>query len=129
MHWVSTKQRTLSWSVAIIAATSVATWAATAAADSPKLKGAYGFTGTAVCLVAPGLVPGTTPLPNPTPFVALPNSGFQANLQPKDSRARLVLEQLHSVLFRRGNSDVQWRRHRNRQRHGRWGCRSSYARA
>jgi hypothetical protein len=29
-------------------------WAASAVADSPKLKGAYGFTGTGACLVAPG---------------------------------------------------------------------------
>jgi hypothetical protein len=81
MHRVGAKQRTLLWSVSIIAAT----WATTAAADSPKLKGAYGFTGTAVCLTAPGSVPGTSPLPNPTPFVALPNSGFKSNLQPNDS--------------------------------------------
>jgi hypothetical protein len=63
-------------------------WATNAAADSPKLKGAYGFTGTAACLVAPGHVgdPNTPPpLPNPTPGVALPNSGFNANLQPNDS--------------------------------------------
>jgi hypothetical protein len=32
----------------------VASWAASAAADSPSLKGAYGFTGTGACLVAPG---------------------------------------------------------------------------
>jgi hypothetical protein len=63
----------------------VTAWAASAAADSPKLKGAYGFTGTAACLVAPGSVPGTMPLPNPTPGVALPNSGFQPDLRPNDA--------------------------------------------
>jgi hypothetical protein len=59
-----------------------------AAADAPRLKGSYGFTGSAVCLVAPGYagVPnGGPPLPNPTPGVALPNSGFQANLRPTDA--------------------------------------------
>jgi hypothetical protein len=91
MHRLSTKQRILLWSVSILAAT----WAATAAADSPNLKGAYGFTGTAVCLVAPGGVPGTSPLPNPTPGVALPNSGFNTNLQPNDS----VLPGVTSTAF------------------------------
>jgi len=57
------------------------------AAADPNIKGSFGFTGTAACLVAPGHdgnenVP--PPLPNPTPFVALPNSGFNANLQPND---------------------------------------------
>jgi hypothetical protein len=64
------------------------TWAAAAAADSPKLKGSYGFTGTAACLVAPGHVgdPNTSPpLANPTPGVALANSGFQPDLRPKDA--------------------------------------------
>jgi hypothetical protein len=60
------------------------TWTANAIADSPHLKGAYGFTGTAACLVAPGSVSGTTPLPNPTPGVALPNSGFNGSLHPND---------------------------------------------
>ena len=73
--------RALALSVSVVAIT----WAATAVADSPNLKGAYGFTGTAACLVAPGSVPGPTPLPNPTPGVALPNSGFQADLQPNDA--------------------------------------------
>jgi hypothetical protein len=61
---------------------------ATATAASPKLKGSYGFTGTAACLVAPGHVGDANvppPLPNPTPFVALPNSGFNAQLRPNDS--------------------------------------------
>src|SRR5882672_1211891 len=76
--------RAFALSVSIVAMT----WAASAAADSPRLKGAYGFTGTAACLVAPGHVgdPNTPPpLPNPTPGVALPNSGFNASLQPKDT--------------------------------------------
>ncbi len=62
--------------------------AVTAAADSPKLKGAYGFTGTAACLVAPGHVGDANvppPLTNPTPGIALPNSGFNAQLRPNDS--------------------------------------------
>jgi hypothetical protein len=63
------------------------TWAAVAAADSPRLKGSYGFTGTAACLVAPGHVgdPNGPPLNNPTPGVALANSGFQPNLRPNDA--------------------------------------------
>lgn len=63
------------------------TWTGAAAADSPKLKGSYGFTGTAACLVAPGHVgdPNGPPLPNPTPTVALANSGFQPNLRPNDA--------------------------------------------
>src|SRR3954470_10314602 len=72
----------LSVSVATLA------WAGTAAADSPKLKGSYGFTGTAACLVAPGHVGDANvppPLPNPSPGTALPNSGFNAQFQPKDS--------------------------------------------
>jgi len=76
-------QRVLLLSVSVVAMT----WAANAVADSPNLKGAYGFTGTAACLVAPGHVgdPNTPPaLPNPTPGVALTNSGFDANLHPKD---------------------------------------------
>jgi hypothetical protein len=57
------------------------------AAADPGIKGSYGFTGTAVCLVAPGHVGNQNvppPLPNPTPGVALLNSGFNAQLQPKD---------------------------------------------
>jgi hypothetical protein len=63
-------------------------WAAQALADSPKLKGSYGFTGTAACLIAPGHVGDANvppPLPNPTPGVALPNSGFNAQLRPNDT--------------------------------------------
>jgi hypothetical protein len=74
--------------IILLSATALAAgWAASAAADSPKLKGSYGFTGTAACLVAPGHVgdPNGPPLPNPTPGVALPNSGFQSNLRPNDA--------------------------------------------
>jgi hypothetical protein len=39
---------------AISASVIAVTWAATAAADAPGLKGSYGFTGTAACLIAPG---------------------------------------------------------------------------
>jgi len=67
-----------------VALTIALSWAGGAAADPPNIKGSFGFTGTAACLVAPGSVPGATPLPNPTPGVALPNSGFNANLQPND---------------------------------------------
>jgi hypothetical protein len=72
----------------VLAISTVAlTAAGSAFADSPKLKGAYGFTGTAACLVAPGHVgdPNGAPLNNPTPGVALPNSGFQSNLRPNDA--------------------------------------------
>src|SRR6267154_962932 len=76
--------RTVALSLFAVAMTS-----ATATADSPKLKGAYGFTGTAACLVAPGHVGDQNtppPLPaNPTPFVPLPLSGFKPNLQPNDA--------------------------------------------
>ena len=63
------------------------TWAAAAAANSPNIRGSYGFTGTAECLIAPGhFGPYTGPgLPNPTPGVAQPNSGFQPNLRPLDA--------------------------------------------
>jgi hypothetical protein len=63
-------------------------WTSSAFADSPKLKGDYGFTGTAACLVAPGHVGDANtppPLNNPTPGIALPNSGFNALLRPNDS--------------------------------------------
>jgi len=58
-------------------------WAAQALADSPKLKGSYGFTGAAACLVAQGHVGDQNgpPLPNPTPGVALANSGFTPELR------------------------------------------------
>jgi hypothetical protein len=63
----------------------VVAWATSAVADSPKLKGDYAFTGSSACLVAPGSVPGATPLNNPTPGIALPNSGFQPDLRPNDA--------------------------------------------
>ena len=72
-------QRVLLLSASVVAMT----WAANAVADSPNLKGAYGFTGTAACLVAPGSA-STAPLPgNTTP---LPNSGFNAFLHPNDAK-------------------------------------------
>jgi hypothetical protein len=53
-----------------------------AGADSPQLKGAYGFTGSAACLVAPGSGASPPPPGNTTPE---PNSGFDAiNLHPID---------------------------------------------
>lgn len=52
--------------------------------NASKLKGSYGFTGSHSCLVAPGQVSSPTGA-NPTPGVALPNSGFNAQLQPNDS--------------------------------------------
>jgi hypothetical protein len=63
------------------------TWSVAAAADPQQLRGSYGFTGSAECLVAPGYVGspnGGPALPNPTPGVALPNSGFQPDLRPND---------------------------------------------
>ncbi len=60
------------------------------AAAEPNIKGSFGFTGTAACLVAVGHVgdPNTSPpMANPTPGVALPNSGFNDDLQPKDTPA------------------------------------------
>lgn len=55
--------------------------------DGPRLKGSFGFTGTGECLTAPGHAgdPNGPPVPNPTPGVALPNSGFTPNLRPKDA--------------------------------------------
>ena len=73
--------------IAVIVSVVAVTWAASAQADSPNLKGQYGFTGSAACLVAPGHAGNENvppPLPNPTPGVALPNSGFNAQLQPND---------------------------------------------
>jgi hypothetical protein len=61
------------------------TWATIAAADTSQLYGEYAFTGTTACLVAPGGVGGATPLPNPTPGVALPGSGFDSRLVPNDA--------------------------------------------
>ena len=79
-------QRAILFAVSTIALAA----AGSAAADSPNLKGSYGFTGTAACLVAPGHVGDANtppPLPNPTPGVALANSGFNARLQPNDSQS------------------------------------------
>jgi hypothetical protein len=53
-------KRALFWSASILAVT----WAASAAADPPNLKGAYGFTGSAACMSAS---PGTGFNPNFTP--------------------------------------------------------------
>jgi hypothetical protein len=75
-------QRTFALAISAVAFVGVGS----AAAD-PNIKGSYGFTGTAACLVAPGHVGNENvppPLANPTPGVALPNSGFNANLQPND---------------------------------------------
>jgi len=60
---------------------------AAAQASNNNITGSFGFTTTGVCLVAPGHVGDPTvppPVSNPTPGVALPNSGFNANLQPSD---------------------------------------------
>ena len=51
------------------------TWAASASADSPFIKGAYGFTGEAACLVAPGST-GAPP----------GSAGFSGDLQPLDNQ-------------------------------------------
>jgi hypothetical protein len=61
------------------ASAAVLTWATSAAADTSKLKGSYAVTGTNVCLVAPGSSPTPT---NPTPGIALPNSGFNTTCGP-----------------------------------------------
>ena len=42
---------------ALAISTVALTWAGSAAADPPNIRGAFGFTGTAACLVAPGGVP------------------------------------------------------------------------
>ena len=61
------------------------TWAQTAMVVPLRPKGAYGFTGNAACLVAPGST--IPPGPNPTPGVALPNSGFNPDtLRPIDGK-------------------------------------------
>ena len=68
-------QRTLAFSISIAAMA----WTASAAADSPSLKGSYGFTGTAACLVAPGNS-GTGTSSNPSG-----PAGFNGSLQPLDN--------------------------------------------
>jgi hypothetical protein len=70
--------RTIMLAISTVALTA----AGSAFADSPKLKGAYGFTGTAACLVAPGHIAADS---NPNPGTPLPNSGFKPNLQPNDA--------------------------------------------
>jgi hypothetical protein len=65
-------QRALMCSVAAAAGLA---WATSAAADQPRLKGQYAYTGTHVCLTAPGTGPFT-------PGVARANAGFNANLTP-----------------------------------------------
>src|SRR5262249_20427946 len=78
----------MSRALAIFAAMIVTGSAAQALADSPRLKGSYGFTGTAACLVAPGHFGDANtppPAPNPTPGVALPDAGFNAALRPNDT--------------------------------------------
>src|SRR4051812_41704271 len=75
-------------SVCSISISAAVLMAATAAMARDDIKGSYGFTGTAACLVAPGHAGDANappPLTNPTPGTALPNSGFNANLQPNDS--------------------------------------------
>jgi hypothetical protein len=81
-HGRTSVNRAIAFAISTVALTA----AGSAAADSPNLKGAYGFTGTASCVVAQGHVgdPNGPPLPNPTPGVALANSGFNANLQVLD---------------------------------------------
>jgi hypothetical protein len=60
-------------------------WATTASADSPQIKGAYAFTGSAACLVAPGGITDTnTNDVNPTPGVQFSNAGFDSQLRVKD---------------------------------------------
>ncbi len=74
--------RTFALAIAGLALAGVGT-----AAAAPNIKGSFGFTGTAACLVAVGHVgdPNTSPpMANPTPGVALPNSGFNTRLQPND---------------------------------------------
>jgi hypothetical protein len=60
----------------------VVAWATSAVANSPNLKGDYGFTGTSGCLVAPGSGPTPQSPGNTTPY---PNAGFQPDLRPKDA--------------------------------------------
>jgi len=48
-------------------------WVTTAWADSPNIKGSYAFTGSGVCLWAPGSAASPPPPTNTTP---LPNAGF-----------------------------------------------------
>jgi hypothetical protein len=70
-------KRSHSWSASV--SVFLATWAAGAAADTPNLKGAYGFTGTAACLVAPGNSGGNPGNDPPGP------AGFNSSLQPRNN--------------------------------------------
>ena len=75
--------RTFALTIAGLALTGVGS-----AATEPNIQGSFGFTSTAACLTAMGHVgdPNTSPpMANPTPGVALPNSGFNASLQPNDT--------------------------------------------
>jgi hypothetical protein len=81
VHRIATGSIAFALSLTLVAMT----WAQSATAVSPRLKGAYGFTGSTVCLVAPGST--VPPGPNPTPGVALPNSGFDpVTLRPIDGK-------------------------------------------
>src|SRR5262249_53773746 len=80
-HTVATGSLAFALSVSLVAMT----WAQTATAVSPRLKGTYVFTGNTGCLVAPGST--IPPSPNPTPGTALPNSGFDpVTLRPIDGK-------------------------------------------
>jgi hypothetical protein len=88
--------RAFAWAISTVALM----WAGSAAADSPNIRGSYGFTGTAACLVAPGHVgdPNTPPpLTNPTPGTALGNSGFNVSLQPRDNPGSEAFSRSFSV--------------------------------
>ena len=71
----------------LISVSALVLMSATAAMARDDIKGSYGFTGTAACLVAPGHIgdPNGPPLNNPTPGLALANSGFKPNLRPNDA--------------------------------------------
>lgn len=71
-----------------------------ALADSPKLKGAYAFTGFHACLFAPGT--STSPT-NPTPGTALPNSGFNASLQPNAAKSFSASAAVEGIRTFNGN--------------------------
>jgi hypothetical protein len=81
-------------------------WAASAAADSPKPKRSYAFTGTEACLVSPGSVGGPQLPSNPTPGMLLPGAGFAPDLRPNDASSGTVAFSHSSAV--EGISDVQW---------------------
>jgi hypothetical protein len=66
-------------SLSAACAIGLVSWGTAEAVSPKKLKGEYASVGTFSCLYAPGSDPGPG---NPTPGVALPNSGFNANQQP-----------------------------------------------